>query len=115
MFELNLLYFYHCSIVQYEQMVENPFHGLEKIFKFYDLPLNHLKSESNDKNLIKDNSLFFDNPMDWLGILSTQEISYIQTSCKEAMQLWGYNPILDFDKKQTKEFIQFQKLSVFLN
>lgn len=94
--------------------MENPFHGLETIFKFYDLPFNHLKSESNDKNLIKDNS-FFDNPMDWLGILSTQEIGYIQTTCKEAMQLWGYNPILDFDKKQPNEFVQIQKLPMFLN
>lgn len=98
--------------------MENPLHGLETIFNFYNLPLYHLGSEANentDKNLIKDSSLYFDNPMDWVGILSTLEIGYIQTTCKKAMQLWGYNPILDIDNKQTNDFVQFRKLSLYMN
>lgn len=116
--ELNLFEFHYFSIMQYEELVENPLHGLETIFNFYDLPLNHLGSEVTeniDKNLINDSSLYFDNPMDWLGILSTIEIGYIQTTCKEAMQLWGYNPFLDFDNKQPNDFVQFRKLSLYMN
>lgn len=102
----------------YENLAENPIQGLETIFKFYNLPIRHLLPGAYGypaPNSIKDKILLFDKPMDWLNILSEKEIGNIQTICKEAMQLWGYNPILSLKNNQPNDFVQRHEKSLFLN
>lgn len=102
----------------FEKLAQNPIQGLKTIFNFLNLPLSHLVPDAYgyfDQKSIKDDFLYFDKPMDWLSILSKKEIENIQTTCKEAMQLWGYNPILSFSNIQPNDFVQMQELPFVLN
>lgn len=111
-------HFLDYRIVTFEKLAQNPIQGLSMIFNFLNLPLSHLAPDAYgyfDRKSIKDHLLYFDKPMDWLSVLSGKEIENIQTTCKEAMQLWGYNPILSLSNKQPNDFVQMQELPFFLN
>ncbi|KAH8418794.1 hypothetical protein KR222_005407 [Zaprionus bogoriensis] len=111
------------GIVRFEELAENPTKELKTIFNFYGLPMKPLdvnadrsrKSESDAKPESQDDLLYFDGPLDWMSTLTAEQVRDIQTTCQEAMRLWGYNALTDTEIGRPGNFVQLEKLPLFLH
>ncbi|CAO1384019.1 unnamed protein product [Diamesa serratosioi] len=95
--ELSKKYPMTFKAVRYEDLSLSPFEVTQEILQFYGLPFDDKVSEfletHTKANVGGVSSTFRDSksaPFHWAKELSFNEVKYIQDSCKEAMQQWGY-------------------------
>lgn len=104
--------------MRYEELALNSTIGLKSIFDFYGLPTESendvQKSKKDGTEANETTNMYFEKPMQWQNILSIEEITKIQETCKRAMKLWGYYPISDIEKEQKTSFKPLKNLPLFL-
>ncbi|CAO1400002.1 unnamed protein product [Diamesa hyperborea] len=95
--ELSKKYPMTFKAVRYEDLSLSPFEVTQDILQFYGLPFDDKVTEfletHTKANVGGVSSTFRDSksaPFHWAKELSFNEVKYIQDSCKEAMQQWGY-------------------------
>ena len=93
------------KVVRYEDLSLNPYDMTQTILEFYGLPFDIRVQEFLDShtkhNIGGVSSTFRDSksaPFHWTKDLVIDDVKYIQDSCMEAMQLWGYKPVATDDE-----------------
>lgn len=84
-------------LTRYEDLSVEPYARTQELLGFYGLPFDAAVEEFLDSHTRSDvggvSSTFRDSrtaPFHWMGELSWREVQEMQSSCGEAMRLWGY-------------------------
>ena len=97
--------------VRHEDLVDNMMKKSEDIFNFMDLDMQDVTREFIEKATHPEpgqdeipHNVHVRDPktvtIQWRNKLKMPEITKIQDACKEAMELWGYNPIKNLKEKK---------------
>jgi len=93
---------------RYEDFSMNPVENTQKVFNFFGLSVHSTVTAFLDSHTKTNkggvSSTFRDSksaPFKWREQLTMQEVTRIQDSCKEAMQLWGYARVEEGSKLKT--------------
>lgn len=85
--------------VRYEDVSSEPYSGIENVLKFFGFKMHPNVLQFLDTHTKTNyggvSSTYRDSksrPFNWRNNLTFEEVSYIQTLCKPAMELWGYIP-----------------------
>ncbi|XP_017050402.1 carbohydrate sulfotransferase 4 [Drosophila ficusphila] len=103
------------SILRYEDLVSQPEESIKVVFDFYGLPLRGQKTMTRwihprsghgvESSGLDSHWRLFNQPAhDWMSKMKVEDIRAVQNVCGEAMDLWGYRLIQDFEKFSSETF-----------
>ncbi|KAL7729908.1 hypothetical protein ACLKA6_014756 [Drosophila palustris] len=102
------------GIIRYEELAMNPLEGLKTVFDFYGLPMKESQEQFKPMGVFKkNNTVYFERPLEWIDLLMPQEVRDIQQVCAEAMKLWGYHPVSLFANVNKDTFVPLKNLSLY--
>ncbi|XP_070133351.1 carbohydrate sulfotransferase 1 [Drosophila bipectinata] len=101
------------STIRYEDLANHPAEGIKQVFEFYGIPLQrpsgrnrgiHPRSWISHDGYEVDIAYGTNNPNEWMRKMQYKDIKDIQKVCGEAMDMWGYRQVEDFDTFSPKTF-----------
>ncbi|KAH8410011.1 hypothetical protein KR009_004015 [Drosophila setifemur] len=113
---LNKAYPGRFGIIRYEDLAMHPTEGIKQVFDFYGLPLERPKTGNRGvhprSRMLTHDNLGWELPWkyntqpahEWMYKEKVQDIKNVQKACGEAMDLWGYRQIEDFDNFSPEKF-----------
>ncbi|KAH8281652.1 hypothetical protein KR054_001991 [Drosophila jambulina] len=106
------------AIIRYEDLLEHPEETINSAFDFYGIPIERPKTITHrinprGKQVVE--TLGWDLPWkysnqpayEWMDRMSLPDVRAVQNVCVEAMDLWDYRPIQDFDHFSADKFEPF--------
>lgn len=107
---LSMKYPRRFTVLRYEELSLDPFSVTENILDFYGLPFDRKVRAFLASHTVSDIGSIYSTyrdskstPFRWMDEVSFQEIDSIQTSCKKAMQFWGYKR-MEMESHGDREF-----------
>ncbi|KAH8255686.1 hypothetical protein KR038_008725 [Drosophila bunnanda] len=108
----------HYSVIRYEDLLERPEESINLVFDFYGIPIDRPKTKARHVRprggeVVE--TLGWDFPWkysnqpayEWMDKMTVADIQAVQNVCAEAMELWDYRPIQDFERLSADKFELF--------
>ncbi|EDV59087.2 uncharacterized protein Dere_GG10417 [Drosophila erecta] len=100
------------SIIRYEDLALQPEESIKQVFAFYGLPLERAKPRTQKihprSGYFAESShweeLFNQPAFEWISEMTVDDIAAVQDVCGQAMDLWGYRSIQDFQHFSPESF-----------
>ncbi|EDW87884.1 uncharacterized protein LOC6527079 [Drosophila yakuba] len=100
------------SIIRYEDLFLQPEETIKQVFDFYGLPLGRTKPRTQRihprSGFVVESSrreeLFNQPAFEWMSEMLVDDIGAVQDVCGQAMDLWGYRSIQDFQHFSPESF-----------